>query len=46
MEGLSILILKARLDGRLSGIKKFDAIYITHLLFVDDVLLMEKGTIA
>jgi hypothetical protein len=45
VEGLSRLIKQATQEGRLVGIKISSVIKITHLLFVDDVLIFGKGSI-
>jgi len=44
-EGLSKLIEKAKLEGIICGVKLSDRIRITHILFVDDVLLSGKGIV-
>ena len=41
--GLSKLIEKARMDGKIGGVKISDWVSITHLLLVDDVLSFRKG---
>ena len=46
IEGLRKLIDNKRVDGSLKGIKVLDLIRITHLLFVDDVMLFSIGSIA
>lgn len=45
VEGLSRLIKKAKKDGRIEGIKMARVLNITHLFFVDEVVLFGKGTI-
>ncbi len=45
MEGLSRLIKDMHLKGRLMGIRITDSCIITHLLFVDDVLIFLNGGI-
>eukprot|EP00253_Pinus_taeda_P033720 PITA_33720 len=45
MEGLSRLIISAKRDGSLSGLKITDECYLTHLFFVDDVLILLDGSI-
>lgn len=45
MEGLSRLIASAKWDGSLSGLKISEDCYLTHLLFVDDVLILLDGSI-
>lgn len=45
MEGLSRLIKDMHLRGRLTGIRITDRCTITHLLFVDDVLIFLNGGI-
>ena len=44
IEGLSLLIGKAKTQGDLHGIKYNSSLAITHLLFVDDVVLFSVGT--
>ena len=44
IEGLSRLIIKAKSDGKVKGIKISNALFISHLLFVDDVLIFGCGT--
>ena len=44
-EGLSRCLLHERESGRLKGIKMGENISITHLLFVDDVLLFGDGSL-
>lgn len=45
MEGLSRLIATAKRDGDLCGLKIYDDCFLTHLLFVDDVLILLDGSI-
>jgi len=45
MEGISRLITTTKRDGRLKGLKMSDLCYLTHLLFVDDVLIFLDGSI-
>ena len=45
IEGLSKLISKARDEGKLSSIKFSNDIIISHLLFVDDVILFRLDNI-
>ena len=42
-EGLSQLIHQARHEGTLGGIEVAPNLCVTHLLFVDDILLFNKG---
>ena len=42
-DALSILILKARDEGRITGVKVSRIEEVTHTLFVDDVLLFGIG---
>eukprot|EP00253_Pinus_taeda_P025512 PITA_25512 len=42
-EGLSRLIHKARSEGKVKGIEVAINLYITHLLFVDDILIFTNG---
>ena len=44
IKGLSRLIIKSKEKGLLRGIKVTPHIFITHLLFVDDVVLFGVGT--
>ena len=39
IEGLNKLIIKSQEDGIFTGIKFLEKVLITHLLFVDDVIL-------
>jgi len=43
-EGLSRLIHKARNEGKVKGIEVAINLYITHLLFVDDILIFTNGS--
>eukprot|EP00253_Pinus_taeda_P023807 PITA_23807 len=43
-EGLSQLILKARREGKVRGIEVAVNLNISHLLFVDDILIFTNGT--
>jgi len=43
-EGLSRFIIAAKRDGSFRGIPISQALYITHLLFVDDILLFCDGS--
>ena len=45
IEGLSLLIKDARENGLIRGIKISSALALTHLLFVDDVILLGTGTL-
>eukprot|EP00253_Pinus_taeda_P008490 PITA_08490 len=45
MEGLSRLIITAKREGSLSGLRITHECYLTHLLFVDDVLILLDGSI-
>ena len=45
IEGLSLLIRDAKAKGKIQGIKISDSLYLTHLLFVDDVILFGMGTV-
>jgi hypothetical protein len=42
MEGLSLLLKKSQAEGRITGIKVLRLVKILHLLFVDDVLIMNN----
>lgn len=44
MEGLSRLIITTKRDGSLRGLKITDDCYLTHLLFMDDVLILLDGS--
>ena len=43
-EGLSLLIADARAHGLIKGIKISSSLALTHLLFVDDVIMLGIGT--
>ena len=45
IEGLSLLIADAREHGLIKGIKISSSLALTHLLFVDDVILLGMGTL-
>ena len=45
IEGLSLLISDARENGLIRGIKISSALALTHLLCVDDVILLGTGTL-
>ena len=44
IEGLSLLIKDARNNGKIRGIKISSQLSLTHLLFVDDVIMFGSGT--
>ena len=44
IEGLSLLIEDAKRNGKVKGIKISSHLFLTHLLFVDDVILFGCGT--
>ena len=44
IEGLSLLIEDAKRNGRIKGIKISSQLFLTHLLFVDDVILFGLGS--
>jgi hypothetical protein len=44
MEALSLLLKSTQAEDKISGIKVSRTLKILHLLFVDDVLIMTKGT--
>lgn len=46
IEGLSRLILLAKQDGSISGIKITEQVLVTHTLFVDDVMFFGPGSIS
>jgi hypothetical protein len=46
MDGLSRLIEKEKYLGKIMGVKVLVRVRITHLLFVDDVLLFGRGSIS
>ena len=46
IEGLSLLIADARDHGLIKGIKISSSLALTHLLFVDDVILLGIGTLS
>ena len=45
MEGLNRLIASAKREGDLCGLKISEDCFLTHLLFVDDVIIMLDGSI-
>ena len=45
MEGLSRLIASAKRNGDISGLKIMEHYYLTHLLFVDDILIFINGSV-
>ena len=45
MDGLSRLIASAKRDGDLCGLKISDDCFLTHLLFMDDVIIFLDGSI-
>ena len=45
IEGLSLLIQDARESGLIRGIQLSPSLSLSHLLFVDDVILMGSGTL-
>ena len=45
IESLSLLVNQAHLESHIQGIKVSSSLHLTHLLFVDDVLLFGVGTI-
>eukprot|EP00253_Pinus_taeda_P002842 PITA_02842 len=44
-EGLSQLLLKAKREGSIKGLEVAGNLFITHLLFVDDILLFCNGSL-
>ena len=44
IEGLSLLIEDANRNGKIKGIKISSQLFLTHLLFVDDVILFGLGS--
>ena len=46
IEGHSLLIADARDNGLIKGIKISSTFVLTHLLFVDDVILLGSGTLS
>ena len=46
IEGLSLLIVDARDHGLIKGIKITSSLTLTHLLFIDDVILLGSGTLS
>jgi len=44
-EGLSQLMLKAKREGSIKGLEVAVNLFITHLLFVDDILLFSNGSL-
>ena len=45
IEGLSLLIQDARSNGLIRGIQLSPSLALSHLLFVDDVILLGSGTL-
>lgn len=45
IEGMSQMICVVKRDGKLKGIKLSPRVIITHLLFMDDVVFLGRGTI-
>ena len=45
IEGLSRLILKEKVDGKLNDIKINGGLTITHLMFVDDIMILGSGSV-
>jgi hypothetical protein len=45
VEGFSRMLKKASSEGKFSGIKVAKGIAITHLLFVDDVVILGFGSV-
>ena len=45
IKGLSLLIKDAKVNGLIRGIKISSALALTHLLFMDDVILLGTGTL-
>jgi hypothetical protein len=45
MEGLSILLKKGKVAGKLTGVKVARIVKILHLFFVDDVLIMTRANL-
>ena len=45
IEGMSLLINQAKKDKKIMGIKVAASIYISHIFFVDDVLLFGDGSL-
>ena len=44
-EGISLMIHEAKRQGELKGIEVVVNLWVTHLLFVDDILLFSSGSI-
>ena len=44
-EGLSKIVIEAKREGSLKGINIGNFVNLTHLLFLDDVLLFGKGSL-
>jgi hypothetical protein len=45
MEGLSLLLKKGQVEGKLTGVKVSRLVKILHLFFVDDVLIMTRASL-
>jgi hypothetical protein len=46
VEGLSRILLKLVEDGKIEGLLVAKGIRLTHLLYVDDIILFGKGSLA
>jgi hypothetical protein len=45
MEGLSLLLKKGQVEGKLTGVKVSRLVKILHLFFMDDVLIMTRASL-
>ena len=43
IEGLSLILCKAKVDGVIKGIKVAGSLFLSHTLFVDDVIIFGQG---
>jgi len=46
MDGLSRLIIEDKKQGRLKGVKIIEVIILSHILFLDDILILFNGKIS
>ena len=45
VEGISLMIHNAKIQGSLKGIEAAENFWVTHLLFVDDIILFSNGSL-
>ena len=46
IEGLSRLLQQTKADGRIKGIKISRDLFLTHLMFIDDIMILGSGSIS